>query len=152
MKRLGLLWTEISRDREISCQKSEMFCESHWEQNVSLADGNKWRPRYHGFPFDWVGSPFPWIMSLCFIPEQRCFSKWWRYVHSQCSVFLSTFFSFSFDVFLSWLQAGRFGQLTYLRVYQGSLKRGGYIVNTRTGKRVKVPRIVRMHSDTMEVC
>ncbi|CAH3151609.1 unnamed protein product, partial [Porites evermanni] len=48
------------------------------------------------------------------------------------------------------LEAGRFGQLTYLRVYQGSLKRGGYIVNTRTGKRVKVPRIVRMHSDTME--
>ncbi|KAK2573686.1 Elongation factor G [Acropora cervicornis] len=48
------------------------------------------------------------------------------------------------------LEAGRFGQLTYLRVYQGSLKRGGFIVNTRTGKRVKVPRIVRMHSDTME--
>ena len=49
------------------------------------------------------------------------------------------------------LQAGRYGQLTYLRVYQGLLKRGAYIVNTRTGKRLKVPRIVRMHSDTMEV-
>ena len=24
--------------------KSEMSCESHWEESVSLADGNKWRP------------------------------------------------------------------------------------------------------------
>lgn len=122
----------------------------HWA--VALATMAK---RVRDFPFDWVGFLFALIMSLClkcFIPEQRCFGKWWRYVHSQCSVLLSAFFSFSFDVFLSWLQAGRFGQLTYLRVYQGSLKRGGYIVNTRTGKRVKVPRIVRMHSDTMEVC
>ena len=44
-KRLRLLWTEISRDREISCKKNEMSCESHWEENVRLADGNKWRPR-----------------------------------------------------------------------------------------------------------
>ena len=36
--------SEISRDREISCEKSEMSCESHWEENVSLVDGNKWRP------------------------------------------------------------------------------------------------------------
>ena len=39
----GLLWTEISRDWEISCKKSEISCESHWEEDVSLADGNKWR-------------------------------------------------------------------------------------------------------------
>ena len=37
-----------------------------------------------------------------------------------------------------------------MRVYQGSLKRGENIVNTRTGKRVKVSRLVRMHSDKME--
>ena len=48
MKRLRLLWTEISRDREISWKKSEMFCESHWEENVSLADGNKWQPFKQG--------------------------------------------------------------------------------------------------------
>ncbi|KAA1081069.1 Elongation factor G, mitochondrial [Puccinia graminis f. sp. tritici] len=48
------------------------------------------------------------------------------------------------------LEEGRFGQLTYLRVYQGTLKRGNQIVNVRTGKRVKVPRLVRMHSDEME--
>lgn len=38
-----------------------------------------------------------------------------------------------------------------MRVYQGELKRGSLIFNARTGKKVKVPRLVRMHSDEMEV-
>lgn len=48
------------------------------------------------------------------------------------------------------LEAGRFGQLTYLRMYQGSLHRADTLINTRTGKRVKVSRLVQMHADTME--
>ena len=48
------------------------------------------------------------------------------------------------------LEEGRFGQLTYMRVYQGALRKGDWVVNTRNGKRVKVPRVVRMHSNEME--
>jgi elongation factor G len=48
------------------------------------------------------------------------------------------------------LEDGRYGQLTYLRVYQGTITKGGEITNTRTGKRHKVGRLVRMHSDEME--
>jgi elongation factor G len=48
------------------------------------------------------------------------------------------------------LEDGRYGQLTYIRIYQGTLARGTMIYNTRTGKKVKVGRLVRMHSDEME--
>ncbi|MEZ4401214.1 MAG: elongation factor G [Kofleriaceae bacterium] len=48
------------------------------------------------------------------------------------------------------LEDGRYGQLTYIRVYQGKLQKDDFITNTRTGKKVKVGRLVRMHSDDKE--
>ncbi|XP_022770225.1 elongation factor G-1, mitochondrial-like isoform X2 [Durio zibethinus] len=48
------------------------------------------------------------------------------------------------------LEEGRFGQLTYLRVYEGVIRKGDFMVNINTGKKIKVPRLVRMHSDEME--
>ncbi|MBF0508914.1 MAG: elongation factor G [Deltaproteobacteria bacterium] len=48
------------------------------------------------------------------------------------------------------LEVSRYGQLTYVRIYQGKIQKGDTIVNMRTGKKVKVGRLVRMHSDEME--
>ncbi|XP_076139064.1 elongation factor G, mitochondrial [Alosa pseudoharengus] len=48
------------------------------------------------------------------------------------------------------LEAGRFGQLTYMRVYQGCLRKTEYIYNTRTSKKVRVQRLVRLHAGEME--
>ena len=48
------------------------------------------------------------------------------------------------------LEDGRYGQLTYLRVYQGQIAKGMSIFNSRSGKKHKVGRLVRMHSDAME--
>ena len=48
------------------------------------------------------------------------------------------------------LEDGQYGQLTYVRIYQGALKKGEELMNTRARKKFKVGRLVRMHSDNME--
>jgi elongation factor G len=48
------------------------------------------------------------------------------------------------------LEDGQYGQLTYIRVYEGTVEKGSTIVNVRNGKKVKVGRVVRMHADQME--
>ena len=48
------------------------------------------------------------------------------------------------------LEVTPYGQLTYLRIYQGAVKKGDDLVITRTGRKIKVGRLVRMHADQME--
>ena len=48
------------------------------------------------------------------------------------------------------LEDGQYGQLTYVRVYQGCIKKGEELYNTRSKKKFKVGRLVRMNSAAME--
>jgi elongation factor G len=47
------------------------------------------------------------------------------------------------------LDDGRYGQLTYMRIYQGTVNKGDFIFNSSNDKKVKVPRLVQMHADEM---
>lgn len=48
------------------------------------------------------------------------------------------------------LEESKFGQLTYIRVYQGKLKKGAYVWNDKVKKKLKVSRMVKMHANNME--
>lgn len=48
------------------------------------------------------------------------------------------------------LEDGQYGQLTYIRVYQGVIKKGDELFNTRSRKKFKVGRLIKMHSNEME--
>src|SRR5690554_3357468 len=47
------------------------------------------------------------------------------------------------------LEDGRYGQLTYCRIYQNSLDKGNFIYNMSNQNKHKAGRLVRMHSDEM---
>ncbi|MCY1152995.1 MAG: elongation factor G [Sphaerochaetaceae bacterium] len=48
------------------------------------------------------------------------------------------------------LEDGQYGQLTYIRVYQGKIRKGDELYNTRSRKKFKIGRLIRMHSNEME--
>lgn len=48
------------------------------------------------------------------------------------------------------LEDGQYGQLTYIRVYQGCINKGDTLINSRDGRKFKAGRLIRMHSNLME--
>jgi elongation factor G len=43
-----------------------------------------------------------------------------------------------------------YGNLTYFRVYSGTLEKGSYVYNSRSGKKERIGRILRMHANHRE--
>jgi elongation factor G len=48
------------------------------------------------------------------------------------------------------LEDGRYGQLTFVRVYEGTLTKGDTVYRASTGKKIKIGRLVRIHANSME--
>jgi len=48
------------------------------------------------------------------------------------------------------LTEDEFGQLTYIRIYSGTLQKGDRLFNPRTQKTVRVSRLIRLHAETRE--
>ena len=48
------------------------------------------------------------------------------------------------------LDDGQYGQLTYVRIYQGEVKKGMELYNIRTQKKFKVGRLMKMHANHTE--
>jgi len=48
------------------------------------------------------------------------------------------------------LEDGPYGQLTHIRVYQGTVRNGEELMNSRSRNKLRVGRLVRMHADSME--
>jgi elongation factor G len=48
------------------------------------------------------------------------------------------------------LEDGPYGQLTYIRVYQGKIQKGAELFNSRSKNKFRVGRLVRMHADSLE--
>lgn len=44
----------------------------------------------------------------------------------------------------------KFGQLTFVRIYQGQLEKGKVVTNMRTGKRTRISRLMRLHANQQE--
>ena len=44
----------------------------------------------------------------------------------------------------------REGRLTFARIYSGTLEKGSTVVNTRTGKKERIGRLLEMHSDSKQ--
>ncbi|CAK8541339.1 unnamed protein product [Lathyrus sativus] len=48
------------------------------------------------------------------------------------------------------LEENKFGQLSYLRIYEGVIRKGDFVTNVNSGKKTKISRLGRMHSNELQ--
>ncbi|KAL5057771.1 hypothetical protein RYX36_029375 [Vicia faba] len=48
------------------------------------------------------------------------------------------------------LEENKFGQLSYLRIYEGVIRKGDFVINVNSGKKTKISRLGRMHSNELQ--
>jgi elongation factor G len=94
----------------------------------------------------------PLLDGICaFLPSPaEIRNEGWSLAEEPIKVELETRADVPLVAFAFKLIEGRFGQLTYVRIYQGRLAKGDFIVNQRSKERSKLKRLVRMFADEMK--
>ena len=148
----------IEKLADVDDEMAELFLDEQVPTNLQIKDAIRRATTARKFTAVIMGSALadkgiqPMIDAACdYLPnpsevENTALDK----LRAEKTVKLVPYNSLPFVGLAFKLEENNYGQLTYIRVYQGTLSKGTYLFNSRNEKKVRIPRIVRMHSNEME--